>query len=78
MKFWGIVLIVLSCLMWAGLLFVHGLPLSLTGKGAVYAAIIVIAEIVFWLGCLFAGAGWAEKLWAKVRRRSPEKHSTTD
>jgi len=73
MKIFGVTLIVLSFLMWAGLLFVHRLPVSLAGKAAAYTAILVIAEIVFWLGCLFAGAEWAGKLWNKVRRRSPEK-----
>ena len=56
LKTMGIILIVISSTLWIGLVFVHFLPISAAGKVAVYTAILIIAEILFWLGAALAGS----------------------
>jgi len=69
MKIWGGLLIAASCLLWAGLLFIHLLPVSPALKTAVYAGVFIAAEIAFWAGCLLMGAEWAGKIWEKIKMK---------
>jgi hypothetical protein len=51
----GVGLIVGSCLLWAAVLVVPLLPLSIAEKALVVTSLIVISEVIFWLGILLAG-----------------------
>ena len=62
LKTLGIILIVVACLLWLSLLFVHLLPLSRLQKAATYTSIIVVAEILFWPGSALLGTQWAMKI----------------
>lgn len=57
----GIGLIVLSVLLWVLIPPVYWLPLSSWWKGAIVAALIVLAEIAFWVGSVIAGTHFARK-----------------
>ncbi len=58
----GVILIILSFVLWIGLLFVHLFPFSVAAKAAIYTALIVVAEILFWLGAALAGSEWLLKI----------------
>ena len=47
----------LSLFLWVCLLGVPFLPLSVAARGTVATALIVIAEVAFWLGAVMAGPG---------------------
>jgi len=64
-KAFGIALIVLSALLWIALLGVPFLPFSVLIKGGIVTMVLVIAEVIFWLGCLLAGAEWAKRVWER-------------
>ena len=60
----GLGLIVISSLLYAGLLAVPFLPLSLEGKAAASVALVVAGEAAFWTG----GALLGRELVSKYRR----------
>lgn len=62
LKITGVILIVISCILWISLCFVHLIPLSVTGKATVYTVTLIIAEVLFWLGAAFAGSEWLLKM----------------
>ncbi|WP_373547436.1 transporter suffix domain-containing protein [Chamaesiphon sp.] len=51
----GLLLILTSCLLWAAILFVPILPLSIAQKAISTASLVIISEVLFWLGILLAG-----------------------
>ncbi len=51
----GLVLIVLSCAFYAGLLVVPFAPLTPPGKVALSAGLVISGEGVFWIGCVIVG-----------------------
>ena len=53
--FAGVILMGLSLFLWVCLLGVPFLPLSVAARGTVATALIVIAEVAFWLGAVMAG-----------------------
>ncbi len=57
----GIGLIVLSVVLWLLIPPVYWLPVSNWWKGAIVAALIVLAEIAFWVGSAIAGTHFARK-----------------
>lgn len=65
MKSLGVILIITSCLMWAALFAVPFLHVSTLAKAGVVTFLLVVAEIIFWAGCLLAGAEWAKRVWEK-------------
>ncbi len=66
--FWGVILMGLSFLLWVSLLGVPFLPMSVAGRGAVATAIVVIAEVVFWLGAIIVGPAAAKRMRSWWRR----------
>ncbi len=74
----GLVLIVGSCLLWIAVLFVPILPVSIAEKAVVVTSLIVISEVIFWLGILLAGKELAHRYrrqlnpiewWRKLTRK---------
>jgi hypothetical protein len=74
----GLFLIVVSCLLWAAVLAVPILPLSIAQKSLTATSLIVISEVIFWLGILLAGKELAHRYrrnlnpyywWQKVTKR---------
>ncbi len=78
----GLILIVLSFLPWVAIAFVVPfLPLSVAQKALVVPVLLVVAEILFWLGVLLVGKevaqrfrryfsfGYLKKQVKKLRRR---------
>ena len=61
----GAVLIVISCLLWAGLLVVPILPGSVAERATIGGAIFVGAEIVWWVGVAMVGG----EAWRVIRTR---------
>ena len=53
--FAGVILMGLSLFLWVCLLGVPFLPLSVAARWTVATALIVIAEVAFWLGAVMAG-----------------------
>jgi hypothetical protein len=51
----GLVLIVASCLLWAAVLLVPLLPFTLTNKALIITILVIVSEVIFWLGILLAG-----------------------
>jgi len=51
----GLGLIVLSCLLYGGLMLVPMFPLSAKGKVAVSSALVIFGEASFWIGGLIVG-----------------------
>ena len=51
----GLLLIITSCLLWVAILFVPILPLSIAQKAIVTASLVIISEVIFWMGILLAG-----------------------
>ena len=52
----------LSLLLWVCLLGVPFLPVSMVGLGAVTTAVIVVAEVAFWVGAAVAGPEAARRM----------------
>jgi sterol desaturase/sphingolipid hydroxylase (fatty acid hydroxylase superfamily) len=74
----GLVCIVASCLLWVAVLFVPILPVSIAEKAVVVTSLIVISEVIFWLGILLAGKELAHRYrhqfnpiewWRKLTRK---------
>jgi hypothetical protein len=57
----GLVLIVTSCLLWAAVLVVPVSPFSLTNKALIITCLVIVSEVIFWLGILLAGKELAHR-----------------
>jgi len=71
----GIVLVVVSCLLYAALFAVPFLTVGTQSKLAVAASLVIVSEGTFWVGCLIAGKEvmiyLRKKLWpARWRRKA--------
>ncbi len=51
----GVALVVLSFVLYAGLLLVPMLPIGSSAKLVVAAGLVIVGEGAFWAGCLIAG-----------------------
>ncbi|AMQ22540.1 transporter suffix domain-containing protein [Geobacillus sp. JS12] len=76
----GIGLIIASFVVWVAVPIAPFLPFSAAVKATIVAAVIVAAEVMFWLGVLLAGkeaamklkAYWNPKHWRIKRRLSDQ------
>lgn len=64
-KILGIVLIALACVLWALIFVIPFLKLSTVHKGVIITAIVIIAEVIFWVGSFMAGAEFVYKFFKK-------------
>lgn len=51
----GVACLILSCLLYGGLLLVPFLPFGFGGQALASAGLVVTGEAAFWVGCLLAG-----------------------
>jgi hypothetical protein len=58
----GIGLVILSALLWAAIPVTHLFPISLWWKAAIDTALLIAAEIAFWIGAAMLGAAFKEKV----------------
>ncbi len=74
----GLSLIIISCLLWAAILAVPILPLSIGSKATTAAILVVISEAAFWVGILLTGKELAHRLrrqlnpyywWQRITRK---------
>ena len=74
----GLVLIVASCLLWAAVLVVPILPLAIAQKAIITTSLVVISEVIFWLGIMLSGKELAHRYrrnlnpyywWQKVTKK---------
>jgi hypothetical protein len=69
----GIVLVVVSCVLYAALIGVPFLPVGTGAKLAIGLSLFIIGEGTFWVGCLIAGKEvmiyLRKKLWPANWRR---------
>ncbi len=63
----GVVLLVVSALLWVPLPFVPFLPLSTGAKAAVGSGLVVAAEIAFWAGAALAGPEAVRRMRSWIR-----------
>lgn len=77
MKQVGVVLIVVSCLAWLTIAGVPLLPLTLAQKAAIVPGLLILGELLFWVGALLVGKEVAERyrhwlnprfLWHRAKR----------
>ena len=68
--FAGVILMSLSLLLWVCLLGVPFLPLSVAARGAVATALIVIAEVAFWVGAVITGPATTRRMRSWWRRQA--------
>jgi hypothetical protein len=57
----GLVLIIGSCLLWVAVLVIPFLPVSLAKKAVIATSLVLISEVMFWLGILLAGKELAQR-----------------
>ncbi len=62
----GLVLIVSSCLLWAAVFVVPISTFSLAEKSLIVTSLIVISEVIFWLGILLTGKELADRYRRKL------------
>lgn len=67
----GVVLMVLSCLLWFTLFAIPYLSLSIGQKAALVGAVIVVVQVVWWTGAALAGPDTVA--WIKSRFRRGKK-----
>jgi hypothetical protein len=74
----GVLLIIVSCLLWAAILVIPLLPLSISAKVSIATSLVITSEVSFWLGILLAGKEFAHRYrrkltpsywWQKVTNR---------
>ena len=74
----GAILIIVSCLLWLGVLFVPMLSFSLAEKALIVTTSIVTSVVIFWLGILLVGKELAHRYrqqlnpaywWQKITHR---------
>ncbi|MBW4693513.1 MAG: transporter suffix domain-containing protein [Lyngbya sp. HA4199-MV5] len=79
MKQLGIVLIIVSCLVWLAIAAVPLLPFTLAQKAAIVPGLLIGGEVIFWCGALLVGkevaARYRERLnprllWQRWKRSS--------
>lgn len=77
MKQLGVVLIVGSCLAWLAILGIPLLPLPLAQKAAIVPGLLILGELLFWIGALLVGKEVAARyrhwlnprfLWQQAKR----------
>jgi hypothetical protein len=75
----GLILIVASCLLWAAVLVVPLLPFTLTDKATIIAILVIVSEVIFWLGILLVGKELAHRYrrqlnpiewWRRITRKN--------
>ena len=68
----GVVLLLISILLWLSLLVIPFLPLSVGFKAGVAASVFIAAEVTFWLGVICTGREFVrrykDRFIAKFRR----------
>jgi hypothetical protein len=73
----GLVLIVASCLLWAAVFVVSLLPFSIADKALIVTSLVIVSEVIFWVGILLAGKDLAHRYrhqlnplswWRKITR----------
>jgi uncharacterized SAM-binding protein YcdF (DUF218 family) len=57
----GLVLIIASCLLWAAVFVVPFLNFPLTSKATIITSLVIVSEVIFWLGILLAGKELAHR-----------------
>jgi hypothetical protein len=57
----GLVLIIASCLLWLTVFSIPFLPVSLAKKAVGLTSLIIVSEVMFWLGILLAGKELAHR-----------------
>ena len=57
----GSVLIVTSCLLWAAVFVVPFLPFAISHKAIIVTSLVIVSEVIFWLGILLAGKDLAHR-----------------
>jgi hypothetical protein len=62
----GLSLIILSSLMWGAVLLVPISPLSFAQKSLITTGLILISEVIFWLGILLSGKELAHRYRQKL------------
>jgi hypothetical protein len=62
----GLSLIILSSLMWGAVLLVPICPLSFAQKSLITTGLILISEVIFWLGILLSGKELAHRYRQKL------------
>lgn len=75
----GLVLIIVSCLLWAAVLVVPLLTFTLTNKALIITSLVITSEVIFWLGILLAGKELAHRYrrqlnpiewWRRITRKN--------
>ncbi|MDE3118497.1 MAG: transporter suffix domain-containing protein [Nitrospirota bacterium] len=61
----GVACLILSCLLYGGLLLVPFLPFGFGGQALTSASLVIVGEAAFWVGCLLAG----RELMVRYRKR---------
>ncbi|WP_310416992.1 transporter suffix domain-containing protein [Chamaesiphon sp. OTE_8_metabat_110] len=57
----GIILIAISCLLWAAILIVPFLPAQLPQKAIGTTSLVIVSEALFWVGILLTGKELAHR-----------------
>ncbi len=76
--FAGVILMSLSLLLWVCLLGVPFLPMCAAGRGTVATALIVIAEVAFWVGAVIAGPAATRRMRSWWRRSGDDARLTAE
>jgi hypothetical protein len=76
-KILGRIFIILSVILWVVLAAVPFFQVSVAWKAAIAMVFIVFAEIIFWVGCLFAGAEWAKRVGERFAEKLKKKPITS-
>lgn len=66
----GIALLIIATILWALVFAVPFAPISTSAKAAIITALIVLGEILFWVGALLVGAQAMKSL---GKKRSSKK-----
>ncbi|GEM_PF-2035160 len=69
----GWVLVGLAIAMWCALLGLPFLPFSVATRASIAVALLVVAEVIFWIGCVFLGPEIAARFKGLFRRFLPRK-----
>lgn len=73
----GVVMMVLSCILWFGLFAVPFLPLTVAQRAAVAGVNLVVVQIAWWGGAALAGPEAVRRLkgWWRMKRRTDGDNS---
>ena len=75
----GLVLIIVSCLLWAAIFVVPFLQFTLANKATIITSLVITSEVIFWLGILLAGKELAHRYrrqlnpiewWRRITRKN--------